>query len=100
MVKLPKHKMAKQVNKRVKTAKHKGSSEKARRLQKKMEKGSGMDVEDESKLKEVTPPLTEEEKLLAKLERKKKNKSELLYKKQILNRTGKNGPRSINGKAL
>ena len=40
--------------------------------------------------------LSIEEKELIRHNRKKKNASKNLYKKHILSRTGKNGPRAIN----
>ena len=42
------------------------------------------------------PVLTDEQKAIAKAIRKKANAHKVLYKKQILNRTGKLGPRAVN----
>lgn len=42
------------------------------------------------------PQLTDEQKAIAKAIRKKANAHKVLYKKQILNRTAKLGPRAVN----
>mmetsp|Transcript_16018 Transcript_16018/g.27023 ORF Transcript_16018/g.27023 Transcript_16018/m.27023 type:complete len:102 (-) Transcript_16018:5703-6008(-) len=95
-MKLPKHKMAKMVNKTARTAKHKDSAKHKAKLEQKSTKSNQMDM-DETQGNETEITLTVEQKAAAKIERKKLNAHKILYKKNNYNCTAKNGPRSING---
>ena len=53
-----------------------------------------MDTEENSVLGNIS--LSNEEKEQKRFARKQKNANKNLYKKQIISRTGKNGPRAIN----
>ena len=92
-MRLPKQKMAKQIQKQHRTAKHKDSDNARIKKEKKAEKANAMEgVTEESS----GPELTTEQKAVAKMERKKLNSHNLLYKKRILSHSHKNGPRAIN----
>jgi hypothetical protein len=92
MVSLPKHKLPKGKNIKKVTAKHKKSEAHLAKVEKKLNKANAMETESLPALQ-----LTAEEKEAAKVERKRANKSKILYKKVSYNCTGKNGPRSVNG---
>lgn len=89
-MRLPKHKMAKIIQKHGRTAKHKDSAASIARKEKKLNKANTMETEGD-----VIPQLTEEEKASAKAERKKANAHKMLYKKNNYNITGRNGPRTV-----
>jgi len=95
-MRLPKHTLPKQSNKAPRTVKHKDSekhkAKHALKAAKKAAKANTMAVDDEEK--EPAPVLTEEEKAAAKKARKLINKPRIYYKQQILNITGRNGPRA------
>jgi hypothetical protein len=78
------------VNKKTQSAKHKKSPASLAKRAAKAEKKNAMVVET------VVVELTDEQKAVAKAIRKKANAHKILYKKQILNRTSKLGPRAVN----
>lgn len=78
------------VNKKTQSAKHKKSDASIAKRALKEEKKNVMVVES------TEPQLTDEQKAIAKAIRKKANAHKILYKKQILNRTAKLGPRAVN----
>mmetsp|Transcript_11985 Transcript_11985/g.12047 ORF Transcript_11985/g.12047 Transcript_11985/m.12047 type:complete len:93 (-) Transcript_11985:153-431(-) len=89
MVRLPKNKLPKQSNKHAQSAKHKKSLAKKIRLEKKLRKAEApieMNIGNEER--------TEEEKALAKVERKRINAPKNGYKKNRINFTARNGPRA------
>lgn len=89
-MRLAKHKLPKEVNKKTQSAKHKKSNASLVKRALKEEKKNTMVVES------TEPELTDEQKAIAKAIRKKANAHKSLYKKQILNRTAKLGPRAVN----
>ena len=92
-MKLSKHKLPKQEVKVIKSAKHKDSDIRKQRIEKKLLKKQNIEMKDKNEEIE----LTIEEKLQAKLLRKKQNAHKVLYKKNNYNLTGKNGPRATCG---
>jgi hypothetical protein len=80
------------VNKKTQSAKHKKSDASLAKRALKEEKKNAMTIEPT----EPVVILTDEQKAVAKAIRKKANAHKSLYKKQILNRTAKLGPRAVN----
>lgn len=94
-MRLSKHKLPKQEVKVIKSAKHKDSEIRKQRLEKKLMKQQNVIMKDATIEEPVE--LSIEEKLEAKLSRKKQNAHKVLYKKNNYNLTGKNGPRATCG---
>ena len=95
MVRLSKHKLPKQSNKKIgRSAKHKKGAKAMARKAAKEEKANSMEEE-----MEPVPILTAEEKAAAKAERKKANRHNVMWKKQpgLVNTTARNGPRNVSG---
>ena len=95
MVRLSKHKLPKQNNKKIgRSAKHKTGAKALARKEAKIEKANNMDEDSEP-----VPVRTEEEKAAAKAERKKANRHNVMWKQQPgrVNTTARNGPRNISG---
>jgi hypothetical protein len=90
-MRLPKHKMPKQIQKHGRTAKHKDSAAKKAKLEKKEMKANAMETDSTG----ATRQLTEEERESAKATRKKVNAHKMLYKKNNYSMTGRNGPRAV-----
>lgn len=100
-MRLPKHKLPKEVHKHLQTVKHKKSAKHLERLaQKEAKKEAKQTVEMAIDEEPPTPALTAEEKEQAKAERKKANAHKNFYKKQSLAISGKHGPRAINRGSL
>eukprot|EP01038_Epipyxis_sp_PR26KG_P011647 gene11647-15599_t len=101
-MRLPKHKLPKQIFKAVRTAKHKDSELHQKHKAAKINKSNEMEVGSVNN--EVVDAngsvsgtgLTEEEKAVAKAARKKANAHKVHYKKTILHITNKYGPRACN----
>ena len=91
-MRLAKHKLPKEVNKKTQSAKHKKSPASIAKRIAKVEKKNRMDTDD---VTEDKPDLTDEQKAIAKLQRKSLNAHKSMYKKQNLNRTHFNGPRAV-----
>jgi hypothetical protein len=97
MVKLPKHKLAKQNNKKVgRSAKHKqGTKAVVKRMAKEMKaeiKANTMETDEEP-----VEQRTDEQKAADKKARKLANIKNNLWKKTSQNVTAKNGPRNVSG---
>ncbi len=90
-MRLASHKLPKGVNKQVRTVKHKDSEKHLTRKEKKLAKANAMEEE-----KEAPVELSQEEKIEAKVLRKKANAHKVSYKKIKLSMTGRNGPRACN----
>mmetsp|Transcript_7163 Transcript_7163/g.10654 ORF Transcript_7163/g.10654 Transcript_7163/m.10654 type:complete len:93 (+) Transcript_7163:67-345(+) len=85
-MRVPKHNLPKKVHKPTRTVKHKKSKAKLERLQKKAlkaEEDDGEMMTDEVEETARTEPLSESEKLEAKLQRKKANIQKNAYKRLV-----------------
>ena len=93
-MRLPKHKMPKERPvKRQQTVKHKRSEKKAIKVAKQEAKSAEMEVQSINEPKYAN----DEEREIARLQRKKENAHRVDYKKMIKHMTGRNGPRAVNG---
>lgn len=99
-MRVPAHKLPKQVNKIVRTVKHKDSEKAKARKEKKEEKANGMSIDDDNNNNSTAVELSDREKEIAKMERKKANAHKVDYKKKTLHISGRNGPRAINTKSV
>ena len=93
-MRLPKHKLPKLKSQH--SQKDKVGQKHKAKVEKKAAKAAkaaqmAVEIDDESSKLE----LTDQQKFLAKMERKRQNKEKVFYKKQNLNRTHSNGPRAV-----
>jgi hypothetical protein len=94
-MRLPKHKMPKEKPvKAQQTVKHKKSEKKALKLAAKEARSEEMEVNSVSAEPKYA---SEAEREAARLARKKENAHRVLWKKNIKQITGRNGPRAVNG---
>jgi len=94
-MRLPKHKLPKQKPVKVaQTVKHKKSEKKALKLAAKEARSEEMEVNSVSAEPKYA---SEAEREAARLARKKENAHRVLWKKNIKQITGRNGPRAVNG---
>jgi len=96
MVRLSKHKLPKEKPaKRLQTVKHKKSEKKVAKLLKKAARSEEMETESVATEAKYA---SEFERETARAARKKENAHRILYKKNIKNISGRNGPRAVHGK--
>ena len=90
-MRLPKHKLPKRVQKHEPSAKHKKSAASLAKRAAKEEKKNQMTVDSEP-----TSQLTDQQKFIAKMQRKQINKPNVMYKKINASLTHFNGPRAVS----
>ena len=95
-MRLPKHKLPKvKQAKSQQTVKHKKSEKKVAKMLKKAARSEAMETESVATEAKYA---SEAERETARAARKKENAHRILYKKNIKNISGRNGPRAVHGK--